>query len=82
MECMKEQWSDLSPGVRRAIIVVATLDVAARAIALNDLRKRSAHEIRGKKAAWGWALALVDSAGVLPLVYFARGRRGPAEIDA
>ena len=29
-----------------------------------------------------WALALVDSAGVLPLVYFARGRRGPAEIGA
>ncbi len=79
---MKEQWSDLSPGVRRTIIAIAAVDIAARAIALNDLRKRPADEIRGKKAAWGWALALVDSAGILPLVYFTRGRRVSPHLDA
>ena len=72
---MKQQWSELSPAVRSAIIAVSAVDITARVIALNDLRRRSAEEVRGKKAAWGWGLALVDSAGVLPLVYFMRGRR-------
>ena len=79
---MKEQWSELSPGVRRAIVAIAAVDTTARAIALNDLRKRSAGEVRGQNAAWRWGLALVDSAGILPLVYFARGRRATPRLDA
>lgn len=68
------RWSDLSPGMRAVIIGGASLDIGLRAVALADLARRPADQVRGNKAAWGTALGLVSSAGVLPLVYLLRGR--------
>lgn len=74
---MSQRWSELSPRTRRAIMVLGSFDAALKAAALVDLRGRSNAEINGSKKAWGVALALVNSAGVLPIVYFLRGRRRP-----
>ena len=39
-----------------------------------DMRHRPATEIRGSKWVWGPAM-IVNSAGAIPLAYFAFGRR-------
>jgi hypothetical protein len=72
----RRRWSDLSENTRRLIVVGAAIDGGLRVAALNDLRHRSAEELRGPKWAWVTALAVVNSAGVLPLVYRLAGRRG------
>lgn len=43
--------------------------------ALIDLAQRPSGDIRGSKAAWAFALSLVNSGGVVPIVYLLRGRR-------
>jgi hypothetical protein len=72
---VNEKWSDLSPGARRAIVSVAVVEGAIKVVALIDLARRPASQVRGSKAAWATAITLVNSAGVVPLVYFLRGRR-------
>lgn len=42
---------------------------------LIDLAQRPRSAIRGSKAGWVAALALVNSGGVVPIVYLLRGRR-------
>jgi hypothetical protein len=71
----KEKWSRLSPRVRRLVVVAGIVDGALRIAALVDLARRPASAVRGSKAAWAVPLVLVNSLGVLPIVYFARGRR-------
>jgi hypothetical protein len=71
---MARRWSDLSPGSRRLIIAVGVAEAGLKAAALIDIRRRPASEIRGPKWAWIAAL-LVNSAGLIPLSYFAYGRR-------
>jgi len=71
---MAKRWSDLSPGTRKAIIVVGVVEAALKAAAAIDIKRRPADQIRGPK--WAWAAGLViNSAGVIPLSYFAFGRR-------
>ncbi|MBM9458579.1 hypothetical protein JK386_01545 [Nocardioides sp. zg-536] len=72
---MAKRWSDLSPRARKAIVVVAGVDGALRTAALVDLRRRDAREVNGSRRLWTAALATVSSAGVVPVVYFLRGRR-------
>ena len=74
-ESMKQRWKELSPGKRRMIIVAASIDLALRVAALIDLRRRPAGQIRGSKKAWAAGVALVNSAGTLPISYFLFGRR-------
>jgi hypothetical protein len=45
---------------------------------LIDLALRPGSTIRGSKAGWAAALALVNSGGILPIVYLLRGRRTAA----
>ena len=71
----KKRWRDLSPRTRRIILVTSALDGALKVAALADLRRRRDDEVNGSKRAWALALGLVNSAGVLPVAYFARGRR-------
>jgi hypothetical protein len=52
------------------------LRVRSKAAALIDLARRPASAVRGSKAAWMVSITLVNSLGVLPIVYFLRGRRG------
>jgi hypothetical protein len=73
---MAKRWSELTPGTRKLIIVVAVAEAALKTAAAIDLKRRPADQIRGPK--WAWAAGLViNSAGVIPLSYFAFGRRTP-----
>lgn len=72
---MAKRWSDLDPRARKAILVVGALDGALKTVALIDLKRRRADEVHGSRKAWVAALTFVNSAGVLPVVYFVRGRR-------
>lgn len=74
----KKRWNELSIGTRRLIIVAATFEGLLKIAALIDLARRPADEVRGSKAKWATAIGLVNSAGALPLYYFARGRRPSA----
>lgn len=70
-----QKWSELSPRNRRLIVVAGAVDGALRIAALVDLVRRPSNEVRGSKPAWAVSLVLVNSLGVLPIVYFVRGRR-------
>jgi hypothetical protein len=71
---MKSNWQRLSPRTRQLIVAVAAVETALKVAMLIDLRRRPAPAVRGSKWAWG-ASALVNSAGLIPLSYFAFGRR-------
>ena len=73
----RTRWSELSERNRRLIAIGGALDATLRIAALVDLRRRPAEEVRGSKRAWGVAVAVVSSAGVLPIAYFILGRRRP-----
>ena len=67
------RWSDLTTGARRFVVAGTTVDTTLKIAMLVDLRRRPAAQVRGPK--WAWASTiLVNSAGVIPLVYFAVGR--------
>lgn len=70
----RKRWSDLSPRARRAVIVGGTFEAGLKTAALIDLARRPSDDVRGSKAVWALALALVGSGGVLPIVYLLRGR--------
>jgi hypothetical protein len=73
----RKTWSDLDPGMRRLIVVVGAAEGLLKVAALVDLARRPASEVRGSKAAWATALALVNSLGAVPIAYFISGRRRP-----
>jgi Family of unknown function (DUF5652) len=72
-----KQWSDLSERNRRLLIAAAAADVTLRIAALIDIKRRPASQIRGRKWAWATVVAIVNSAGILPISYFVFGRRQP-----
>lgn len=69
------RWSDLSERTRRLLLIGAAIDGMLRIAALADLRRRPAADLRGRKWVWATVVTLVNSAGVVPIVYFVRGRR-------
>jgi hypothetical protein len=73
----REQWSGLSERTRGLLIAAAAADLSLRVAALIDIRRRPASQIRGRKWMWATVVAVVNSAGVLPVSYFAFGRRPP-----
>ena len=74
-EMARKRWNELSPPAKGAIIGVAAVDAGLRVWAVSDLASRSKEEVNGPKIAWSTGLAVVNSAGILPLVYLLRGRR-------
>jgi hypothetical protein len=71
----KRRWSDLNGGRRRLLIAIAAVEGILKLAALIDIKRRPASQIRGLKWAWSTAIAVVSSAGVLPISYFLFGRR-------
>jgi hypothetical protein len=74
----RKRWSELSPRARRLIVVTSAVEGMLKAAALIDLARRPAGTVRGSKKAWAVSVLLVNSLGILPIVYFLRGRRGSA----
>jgi hypothetical protein len=70
-----QRWSDLSEHSRKLIITAGIVDVTLRIAALIDIKRRPASQIRGRKGLWAAVVAVVNSAGVLPVSYFLFGRR-------
>ena len=80
MAAETKQWADLSQRTRRLIIVGAVLDGILKAVALIDIRRRPASQIRGPKWVWAVLMAVVNTAGILPVSYFLLGRRRPSSL--
>ena len=73
----RRQWSDLSQRTRRLLIGAGVAEGILKVAALIDLKRRPATQVRGPKWIWATVLAVVGSAGVLPISYFVFGRREP-----
>jgi len=73
----RKQWSDLSERTRRLLITTAVAEGILKVAALADIKRRPASQIRGPKWLWAAVVAVVSSAGVLPISYFVVGRRRP-----
>jgi hypothetical protein len=71
----RRRWSDLSERTRRLVVAGAAVEGVLKAVALADLRRRPASEVRGRKWVWGWAIGLANSVGAVPLAYLLFGRR-------
>jgi hypothetical protein len=71
----RRQWSDLSERKRRLLITAAVTEGILKLAALIDIRRRPASQIRGPKWVWATVVAVVSSAGVVPISYFVFGRR-------
>ncbi len=71
----RRRWRALSKRTSVLLITAAAADGALRVAALIDIQRRPASQIRGRKGMWTAAVALVSSAGVVPVSYFVLGRR-------
>ena len=71
---MADWWTNLSPRARKLLIAAGVAETGLKAAVLIDLRRRPPSEIRGSRRLWAAAM-LVNSAGLIPLSYFAFGRR-------
>ena len=72
---MRTTWRDLSPGTRRVVVAVGSVEAALKVAALVDLVRRPAEQVRGPKWRWALAIVVVNSVGLVPLAYFRYGRR-------
>jgi len=75
----RKQWRDLSEHNRRLLIAAAVAEGILKVAALIDIKRRPASQIRGPKWVWAAMVAVVSSAGVVPVTYFVVGRRQPRE---
>ena len=71
----RQQWSDLPESTRKLLIGMAVVEGILKLAALIDIKRRPANQIRGPKWLWASVVAIVSSAGVLPISYFIFGRR-------
>ncbi|WP_375386862.1 hypothetical protein [uncultured Amnibacterium sp.] len=71
----QERWNALDPRVRQALGVAGGVEAGLRIAALIELARLPAGAVRGSRPAWAAALLLVNSFGVLPLLFLLRGRR-------
>jgi hypothetical protein len=74
-------WGDLSPRTRWVLTVAAVAETGLKAAALIDLRRRPASRVRGSKKLWATSM-IVNSAGLIPISYFAFGRRSAEAVAA
>ncbi|MFI5696091.1 hypothetical protein ACIA58_29830 [Kribbella sp. NPDC051586] len=70
-----KEWADLSPRYRRLIMIGAAIEGLMKAVALADLARRPATQIRGPKPLWALALTVFNSLGTAPIAYWLYGRK-------
>jgi len=68
----RTRWSDLSSRQRTVIVLGATAELVITTIALRDLTRRPASQVRGAKLVWVLTF-FVQPFG--PILYFVAGRR-------
>lgn len=68
----KKKWSDLSAEQRSAIVVASAVELSLTAVALVDLARRPADQVRGPKLAWAVG-CFIQPVG--PIAYLRFGRR-------
>jgi len=71
----KVRWSDLSPRQQTAIVLGGIAEVVMTSIALADLARRPARQLRGPKLMW-LVTFVVQPVG--PILYLLVGRRPAA----
>ena len=71
----RKQWSDLSERNRRLLIAAAVVEGILKVAVLVDLKRRPANQVRGPKWLWAAVVAVISSAGVVPVSYFMFGRQ-------
>ena len=76
----RKKWNELSPRVRRFILIGGAFEGFFKIAALRDLVKRPAAQIRGSKAKWAIAIVLTNSVGAVPIAYLLKGRRSDGNI--
>jgi hypothetical protein len=69
----KKRWSDLAFEQKVAIVVGGIVELILTSIALRDLAKRPARDVRGPKLLW-FLGCFVQPFG--PVLYLKAGRRG------
>jgi hypothetical protein len=77
----RKQWSDLGQRTRGLLITAAVAEGILKVAALVDMKRRPASQIRGPKWLWAAVVAVVSSAGIAPISYFAFGRRPRSQPD-
>lgn len=70
-----KKWDELSPRSRRLVVFGALAESVLKAIALADLARRPAEQVRGPKPVWALFLTLFNSVGAAPIAYWLFGRR-------
>jgi hypothetical protein len=68
------RWSDLSERNRRLILVGGAVEAVLKVLALVDIARRPAAQIRGRKWVWATVVTLLNAMGGAPLAYFLVGR--------
>jgi Phospholipase_D-nuclease N-terminal len=67
-----EKWAALSDRQRALLLSAAAAELSLKIVALIDIKRRPAEQIRGPKALWRAAM-VINLIG--PLSYFAFGRK-------
>lgn len=70
-----KKWAELSPQQQRLVIAGVVVESVLKAVALADLARRPAAQVRGPKPMWALLLTLSNSLGVAPVIYWLYGRR-------
>ncbi|MGZ0148387.1 hypothetical protein ACXJJ3_15050 [Kribbella sp. WER1] len=71
----RKKWDELSPGKQRLIVFGAVAETVLKAVALADLARRPAAQVRGPKPLWALVLTVFNSVGAAPAAYWLFGRR-------
>ena len=70
-----KKWAESSPQQQRLVIAGVVVESVLKAVALADLARRPAAQVRGPKPMWALLLTLSNSLGVAPVIYWLYGRR-------
>jgi hypothetical protein len=71
----RRRWQDLDPRKRKLLVIAGAAEAALKIIAVVDIARRPADQIRGRKGAWVLAVTTINSFGAVPAAYFLLGRR-------